>query len=128
MMPPPTMLPGTVRARFRPRSAQVAVWLRIARLNAVMLTMECSNPAAMKAKRAHQISTSLAGSLLVRDAIHSARQTSMLQSTARQNSCPLVALILPATVEVTQANPGATAPGFGLLASKPLWYTIQEKT
>src|SRR5437660_8330632 len=122
------MLPGTVRRRLWKRSDHSAVLLRIARLNTVMLTIECSKPAAMNAKRHHQMRTSLAESLLVREAIHSARQTSMLQSTARQKSCPLVAWILPVTAEVMKAKPGAMAPGFGLAASTPLSYTIQAKT
>src|SRR5690242_2695313 len=111
------MLPGTVRSRLWNRSDQSATLLRIARLNTVMFTIECSKPAAMKAKRHHQMSTSLALSLLVRDAIHRARQTSMLQSTARQKSWLLVAWILPVTAEVMKASPGATAPGFGLAVS-----------
>ena len=51
------------------------------------LAIECSKPEPMKASSAHHSTTSLAASDRVRAAIHSARQTRALHSTARQNSC-----------------------------------------
>src|SRR2546421_6613028 len=85
--PPPTMLPGTVHTRFLARSAQDDVPWRAPRAKTVMLATECSKPEATKASNAHQSTTNLAASLRVRAAIHRARQTSMLHSTDRQNSC-----------------------------------------
>ena len=58
-----------------------------ARANVVTLAIECSKPEPMNASSAHHSTTSLAASDLVRAAIHSARHTSALHSTARQNSC-----------------------------------------
>src|SRR5579863_3619174 len=62
----------------------------------VILATECSNPAAMKAKRHHQIRMHLAASLVARALVHSARQTSQLHKAPRATSASGAAFILAA--------------------------------
>src|SRR4051812_28172426 len=74
--------------------------------NKVAFAIECSNPDATNASNAHHNTTSFAASDFVRAAIHSARQTSMLQRTARQNSCGPVAASFAAVTDATSLAPG----------------------
>src|SRR5207302_11109695 len=85
----------------------------------VMLAIECSRPTAMKAIRHHQMSMTLAASLRVRAAIHTARQTSMLQASARQNSCAPGAAFLALTSDSMKASPGPSLPAGVLADSVP---------
>src|SRR5947199_4307846 len=71
-----------------------------------MFATLCSNPLPTKASSGHHSTTSFAASPLVRVAIHSARHTSMLHSTARANSCPPLAAFFAATIVCTYLPPG----------------------
>src|SRR5919199_4880653 len=119
------MLPGTVQARLRASCDHVPVWAKIPSPKIVMLATECSKPEATKASSAHHRTMSLAESLRVRVAIHSARQTSMLQSTERQKSCGPVAASLALTRLAIIAAPGPGTPGLALVASVPPALTSQ---
>src|SRR5215207_8897105 len=100
------MLPGTVHARFRARSDQSLVPASAPSEKVVTFAIECSKPLPMNASSAHHSTASLAPSLLARAAIQSARHTSALQSTARQNSCPPSSAFLDATVLATSSPNG----------------------
>src|SRR5919106_4452351 len=100
------MLPGPVQARLRASAAQPIEPSRAPSENTVALATECSKPDPMKASRPHHRTASLAPSERVRAAIHSARHTSALHSTARQKSWVPLAASLAAVIEPTRPAPG----------------------
>src|SRR5579872_3699261 len=67
--------------------------------------MECSKPAAMKAKRHHQIRMHLAASLVARALVHSARQTSQLRKAPRATRASGAAFIFAAEALNTRSAP-----------------------
>src|SRR5580692_2523631 len=71
----------------------------------VMLAIECSKPAAMKANRHHQIRMHFVASLVVRVLVHSARQTSQLHNAPRAISAVAEAPILAAEATKISAPP-----------------------
>ena len=70
------------------------------------LAIECSKPEPMNARSAHHRTASLAASDRVRAAIHSARHTSALHRTARQNSCGPARRPWPSTIVATSSAAG----------------------
>ena len=92
-----------------------------------MLAIECSKPAEMKASRPHHRTMSLAPSLAARAAIHRARQTSMLQSTARMNSWPPVRLCLAVAMPARAALNTVTLPAGAPAVTIPEAFTSTAK-
>src|SRR5215217_3232099 len=103
------MFPGTVHAKLRTNAPQPIEPSKPARAKVVALAIECSKPEAMNASSAHHSTASLAASDLVRAAIHRARQTRALHSTARQNSWGPAAASLEVAIDATRSWTGPTA-------------------
>src|SRR3712207_7709993 len=76
-----------LHTRLPARSDQSATPWRAASEKVVMLAIECSKPEPMKASSPHHRTANRAPSVAARVAIQTARETSALHRTARQNSC-----------------------------------------
>ena len=113
------MLPGIVQARLRPSADQPIEPSRAASENVVALAIECSKPDPMNASSAHHTRASLAPSDRVRAAIHSARHTRALHSTARQNSCgpPAASFVVTIVATRSDAAPDNVPPAWTAAAS-----------
>src|SRR6185436_8573981 len=108
---PPTTFPIVTKRRLRAHPVQetsAGSWGRNSpSASSVMFATLCSKPAPMKAKRHQKMSTSRAVSSFARIPIHTARQTSMLQSTPRKKRSRAGADILAATIPRTNSFAGA---------------------
>src|SRR5579862_3158248 len=88
----------------------------------VILAIECSKPAEMKAKRHHQMRMHLAASLVARALVHSARQTSQLHKAPRATRASAGAFILAA-----EAAKMRSAPSFRIWPPPPSQKTKASK-
>src|SRR5918911_4631579 len=116
-----------VHSRLPARSDQSATPSRAASEKVVMLAIECSKPEPMKASSPHHRTANRAPSVAALVAIQTARQTSALHRTARQNSCGPVAAVLAATMPSSSTTAGDGPVGPADEPSTPLRCTAPAK-